>query len=201
MRKIILASQSPRRKELLKQVGIEFECFPADIDEKINEKNPSDAAKTLAVLKAQHVASRITDEIILAADTVVEYNKCIMGKPKDETDAENMLKILSGNRHTVHTGVCIIVPPKYSEKIALSDMLFENSFVCHTDVYMNEITEEEIREYIKSKEPFDKAGAYGIQGKAAAFVKKIDGDYFNVVGLPVSEVYRVLKLINETLLQ
>jgi len=200
MNKIILASQSPRRKEILEQIGIEFECFPSDVEEKTNADNPSDAAKCLAIIKARDIAEKRSEEIILAADTIVEYNNIILGKPKDKHDAANMLNLLSGNKHTVHTGVCIIVPRKYRDKAAINGITSEISFVCHTDVYMNDITKEEIAAYIDSGEPMDKAGSYGIQGKAAAFIQKIDGDYFNVVGLPVSEVYKVLKKINETLL-
>lgn len=198
MKKIILASRSPRRKELLEQIGIEFECFPADIDERIDERNPVKLVETLAVEKAEAVAAKLSDEIILAADTIVVFNNRILGKPKNEKDAADILKMLSGNKHAVYTGVCIIIPEKYKDKIPDS-LDLKNSFVCKTDVYMNEITEKEIDEYIATKECMDKAGAYAIQGRAAAFIEKIDGDYFNVVGLPVSEVYRVLKQIDEIL--
>lgn len=194
MNKIILASQSPRRKELLTQIGIEFECMPSSEEEVITTAIPAEAAKQLAKMKAVSISSKVSGRCILAADTVVECNEEILGKPKDEQDAKRMLKMLSGNKHTVHTGVCII-NQKNTEDDTNKEKIEEILFVNHTDVYMNELTEKEIDDYIKTKEPMDKAGAYGIQGRAAAFISKIDGDYNNVVGLPLCDVYNVLKNI------
>lgn len=192
MDKIILASQSPRRKELLTQIGIEFECMPSDEEEIIKTSAPSQAAEELAVMKALNISKKVQGRCILAADTIVEYDNNILGKPKDEEDARRMLKMLSDNKHTVHTGVCII-DQKPIISSSKENKYRQISFVCHTDVYVNEITDEEIEAYIASKEPMDKAGAYAIQGRAAAFISHIEGDFYNVVGLPVSEVYKILK--------
>ena len=179
--KIILASNSPRRKELLEQAGIEFEVKSADVEEVTSKTLPQDVVMDLSLLKAKAIADENPGRKIVAADTVVAYDNQILGKPKDEEDAFNMLKMLSGKTHHVYTGVTII---DESGKC--------NSFFECTAVSMYENSDELIREYISTGEPMDKAGAYGIQGRGAVLVKEIAGDYNNVVGLPLAKVYRVL---------
>ncbi len=205
MKKIILASKSPRRKELLSQIDIEFECVEAVAEEKISsdiDKKLYELYKDtipgqvmlLALQKAKEVAEKTDGEIIVAADTVVELNGNILGKPTDETDAKRMLRLLSGRKHQVHTGVCIYIKNSNCENIKSED---KNLVIFYetTDVFVKDITDEEIDRYVATKEPMDKAGAYGIQGRAAAFIYKIEGDYNNVVGLPLSHLYDELKKI------
>lgn len=202
---IILASKSPRRQELLAQIDIEFQCIPAVSEEKIgpeiDEKlynlykdTPQGQVRLLAIQKAKEVAKKVNGKIILAADTVVELNGEILGKPKDEADAKRMLKLLSGNSHKVHTGVCIINQKTAGETSNYNEKQLVE-FVETTEVFMKTVSDAEIDAYIATKEPLDKAGAYGIQGRAAAFITKINGDYNNVVGLPISCVYDRLKEI------
>ena len=181
---IVLASGSPRRKDLLKQVGINFEVITADVDEITSATSPSDVVMDLSRLKANAVYSNVKNKPILAADTVVAFNDKILGKPKNEDDAFSMLKMLSGNIHEVYTGVTIID----------LDGKFHTFYEC-TKVKMYDFSDDEILSYINTKEPLDKAGAYGIQGLGATLVEKIDGDYNNVVGLPVSRVYKELKAL------
>ena len=177
--KTILASASPRRKELLSLAGIEYEVVVSECEEILPEKIlPHDAVMLLAKQKAEDVFSRNSDCMVIAADTVVALEDKILGKPKDEEDAFNMLSALSGRQHTVCTGVCIMTKDK------------TDCFFVGTDVEFYSLTEKEIREYIATKEPMDKAGAYGIQGKGFVLVKGIHGDYFNVVGLPLAETVR-----------
>lgn len=178
---LILASASPRRQEILKNCGYDFEVVPADIDELVPEDTASDKVPELiAVQKAMAIAQKYPKDVIVAADTVVVINDKILGKPKDKDDAFRMLKTLSGNTHCVYTGVCI----------AKGD--FSESFVSKSFVTFYDLSDEEILDYIKTGEPMDKAGAYGIQCKGALFVKEIKGDYFNIVGLPVAELSRKL---------
>lgn len=180
--KIILASQSPRRKELLKQVGLEFECVPSEIEEVCPDScRPEELPKYLSEQKATAVAEKCRGNfgVVIGADTVVIHNEKILGKPSDSRDAVRMLKSLQGDRHKVVTGVTLIFPER---KITFSQT---------TIVYMYSLTQDEIEEYVKTGEPLDKAGAYGIQGRGAAFVEKIDGDYNNVVGLPIASILRV----------
>ncbi|MBR5233016.1 MAG: septum formation inhibitor Maf [Clostridia bacterium] len=179
--KIILASASPRRKELLTLAGIEYEVIVSQCEETLPDGiTPDKAVEELARQKAEDVFSRNTDALIIAADTVVALGNTILGKPKDEEDAFNMLSSLSGRRHTVFTGVCIRTKDK------------TDIFHVATQVEFYDLTEKEIKDYIATKEPMDKAGAYGIQGKGFALVKGIHGDYFNVVGLPLAETIRHL---------
>lgn len=181
MSDLILASGSPRRKELLETAGIDFEIKVADVDEKIPDgASPQEAVMSLALQKAQAVAVDNPEKIVLGADTVVAYGGKILGKPKSEADAVKMLTELSGKVHTVCTGVALIKGDRVK------------SFCEVTEVEFHKLAEDEIINYVKTGEPMDKAGAYGIQGKGCVLVKKIDGDYFNVVGLPVSKVYREL---------
>ena len=180
--KTILASASPRRKELLTLAGIEYEVVVSQCEEILPDSiTPDKAVEELARQKAEDVFSRHDDAMIIAADTVVALGNTILGKPKDEDDAFSMLSSLSGRRHTVFTGVCI----KTKDKTDI--------FHVATDVEFYELSEKEIKEYIATGEPMDKAGAYGIQGKGFVLVKGIHGDYFNVVGLPLSETVRHIK--------
>lgn len=160
---------SPRRKELLTEMGLTFTVCPADIDEDIGITDPEMLVKQLALLKAGHIAEKHTGEnvVIIAADTVVAYKNEILGKPKNEADAKRMLRLLSGNTHTVYTGYCCA-----DAKTGLTVAKCE---ACH--VRFRDISDDEIDEYVKSGEPMDKAGSYGIQGGASAFVDGIDGDF------------------------
>lgn len=185
MTEIILASASPRRKELLSTAGLEFTVKIADVEEIIPENaTPYEVVKSLALQKAQAVAKDNPDSVVIGSDTVVALDGVILGKPKDEEDAVRMLTALSGRTHTVYTGVALI----HGERI--------RNFCEATEVKFYPLTEEEICSYVATKEPMDKAGAYGIQGKGCVLVEKIIGDYFNVVGLPVSKVCRELRDFN-----
>lgn len=182
MTNIVLASSSPRRKELLSQVLIPYTVHAADADETILEGTaPSDAVEQLALRKAEAVFMLYPDAAVIGADTVVVHNEHILGKPADEAEAYAMIAGLSGTVHSVYTGVAIITQ---NEQIIFHEK---------TDVEFWELSEEEIAGYIQTGEPFDKAGGYGIQSAGALFVKAIKGDYFTVVGLPLSSLYRHLK--------
>ena len=181
---IILASQSPRRKELLELAGIEHRVVVSAVDEVMDaDLDVAGQVQDLAIQKACAVADLFESETVIGADTIVVCDGKILGKPKNEEDAFNTLKNLSGRKHQVMTGVSII----NKEKELLT------SFVNITDVEFYYVTDEWILNYIKSGEPMDKAGSYGIQGCFAAYVDGIDGDYYNVVGLPVSYLYQQLK--------
>jgi septum formation protein len=176
--KLVLASKSPRRSEILKNAGIDFTVRVADADETIPDgTKPEDAVVFLAARKALAV-ERADDETVLGADTIVVLDDKILGKPKDKDDAYNMIKSLSGRVHSVFTGVCAV-----GNGASLT-------FAEETKVEFYPLSEDEINEYINTDEPYDKAGAYGIQGLASKFIRGIQGDYFNVVGLPVSSVYK-----------
>lgn len=182
MKKIILASSSPRRKELLTTAGMKFEIHVEEVDETVPEGTPpAEAAKMTATKKAAAVAKDFTDCIVIGADTIVVANGRILGKPKDESDAKSMLRMLSGIEHEVITGVCLINGEKTEAFAQISKVKFYD------------LTDEEITAYVATKEPMDKAGAYGIQGLGCKLVEKIEGDYFNIVGLPVAEVCRRIK--------
>lgn len=183
----ILASASPRRKELLTQIGLDFEVVVSEADENIKEELPPDElVKRLSEIKAEAVRDHLGKQAeyrtgIIGADTVVYHNGEILGKPKDEEDAFRMLRALSGATHSVFTGVTILLP---EEKIV---------FANETKVTFDELSDEEIRIYIATKEPMDKAGAYGIQGFGGAFVTGIEGEYANVVGFPIGEFCHILR--------
>ena len=183
MRRIILASKSPRRRELLAQAGYEFDIVPSEKEEVMDGGTKEDIVIHLARVKADDVYGRFKEQnpIVIGADTIVVYEKEIFGKPKDEADAAHMLKILSGKTHEVMTGVSIMSDNK------------EISFCEITKVTFYEMTEQEIKEYISTGDPLDKAGAYGIQGIFAKYVKEIVGDYYNVVGLPIARIYQKIK--------
>lgn len=182
---IILASGSPRRKELLERQGVGFEVIKSDAEEIITKQEPSEVVKELSLLKAKEVAARLAAEdkrYILAADTVVAKDGKILGKPADEQEAFDMLKNLQGAVHEVYTGVALFKAGE-PESRGLN-------FAEATRVYVYPMTDEEIRAYIATGEPMDKAGAYGIQGQFAIHIKGIEGDYDNVVGLPVARLYQ-----------
>lgn len=199
MGQIILASASPRRKELLEQIGLQFEICPAKGEEVITKTIPHEVVQELASQKAKEVAGMVKayessheelvtpqDIMVIGADTIVAYENQILGKPKDEEDAFRMLSMLSGNTHAVYTGVSIVL-------LGASGKAGEMTFYEKTDVVMRAMSKDEIYRYIATGEPMDKAGAYGIQGKCAIYIDKIDGDYNNVVGLPIAAIYRKLK--------
>jgi septum formation protein len=179
---LVLASASPRRQELLRNAGITFEVQPADIPE---DPLPGEAAKNyaerLAREKALAVALQRPHDFVLGADTVVVVDGQLLGKPSDAADAARMLRLLSGRRHQVITGVCLVVN---GEPTVASET---------TLVTVSEITEKEIADYVVTREPMDKAGAYAIQGIASRWIPRIEGDYSNVVGLPVALVYSMLR--------
>lgn len=178
---LVLASASPRRQELLRNAGIAFEVQPAHIPEDpLPGESAKDCAERLAREKALAVAQERRNDAVLGADTVVVIDGDILGKPVDDADAARMLRLLSGRTHRVITGVCLVLSGQWS---VASET---------TSVTMNEISDEEIRDYVASDEPMDKAGAYAIQGMASRWISRIEGDYSNVVGLPVALVYRML---------
>ena len=179
---LVLASASPRRQELLRSAGISFEVQPADIPENaLPGEAAKDCAERLARDKALAVASQRPHDFILGADTVVVVDGQILGKPTDAADAARMLRLLSGREHQVITGVCLVVSAQPS--VASETTL----------VTVSEITEKDIAGYVASGEPMDKAGAYAIQGLASRWIPRIEGDYSNVVGLPVALVLRMLR--------
>ncbi len=180
---LILASASPRRQELLRQIGLEFQVVPADVDEQIQGGTPVQTVKELARRKARHVAEQVrNDGCILGADTVVVFDGQIMGKPVDREEAVSMLSSLQGNTHSVFTGVCAV--KKQGKEI--QEILFAEE----TKVTIYKMEMWEIETYADTLEPMDKAGAYGIQGIFAKYIQCIQGDYNNVVGLPVSRIYQ-----------
>ncbi|HIS49771.1 MAG TPA: septum formation inhibitor Maf [Candidatus Gallacutalibacter pullistercoris] len=179
MEKIILASGSPRRRELLELAGVPFTVQTADVDESIPAGiSPEEAVQLLAAKKARAIEAE--GRTVLAADTVVALDGVIFGKPQSEEDAQKMLRTLSGKIHQVHTGVCIRQGTR------------EEIFCETAQVEFYPLTAEEIERYVASGEPMDKAGAYGIQGKGALLVRRIEGDYYTIVGLPVARVVRML---------
>lgn len=180
MNKIILASASPRRKELLEQIGVTFEIVKANGEEIITSSIPTEVVKELSIQKAKEVAGRCNGTVIIGADTVVAVDNQILGKPKNPADAMRMLQLLQGREHQVITGVAVLLLE--SEKMI--------SFAQTTKVRVFPMSNVQIEQYIASGEPMDKAGAYGIQGRFAAYVLGIEGDYNNVVGLPVGRLYQ-----------
>ena len=178
--KVILASASPRRAEILRMIGINFTVCPADIDEDICCGDPARLTEIISEKKALAVSGRVgeNDNFIIAADTVVAIDGLILGKPKSQSQAAHMLLMLSGKRHAVFTGVCM----KYMDKTVI--------FHEKSEVEFCQMSDEEILSYISSGEPMDKAGAYGIQGLGSKYVKGIVGDFFNVMGFPVNSFYR-----------
>ena len=179
--KLVLASASPRRAELLRNAGIDFTVEPAHVPERRQDSEPPrEYALRLARDKARAIAGRRPDALVLGADTIVCIDEHVLEKPADADDAARMLRLLSGRTHQVTTAVCLVGPG------------FEEAATETTEVVMTDISDAEIRGYVGTGEPMDKAGAYAIQGMASRWVTRIDGCYFNVVGLPVPLVYRML---------
>lgn len=196
MRNIILASASPRRRELMQQVGLEFEIRVSNVEEVVTTTVPCEVVLQLSSQKAEAVAAELEKEnadkydltecLVLGADTIVSYGGVILGKPKDTEQAKEMLRQLSGKKHEVYTGVTFVYWNTRGERKS-------HAFYECTQVEFAEMTEAEIQEYVATKDPLDKAGSYGIQGFCARYIKGISGDYNNVVGLPVGRVYQELK--------
>lgn len=182
MKKIILASASPRRKKLLEKIGIKFKVVKSNFKEYVDVKlTPHELVRKLSLEKARTVFKNHRDSIIIAADTFVVCSGKILGKPKNKKDAKNMLEFLSGKDHLIITGFTII----HGNNVITKSKT--------TKVWMRKITNEEISTYIRTGEPFDKAGAYAIQGIAKKFIKKIDGDLSNAIGLPIYSLIKELK--------
>lgn len=182
---VILASQSPRRRELMGLLRIPFTVRVADIDETMDPSaDPAEEVARVSRLKAE-AAARSPEETVIAADTVVVCGGKLLGKPRDEADAFRMLQMLSGRAHQVMTGLTV----------RRGDSIRTHTEI--TDVYFRPLSEKEIRDYIRTNDPMDKAGSYGIQSGAAVFVEKLVGDYYNVVGLPVCRLYQILKELEE----
>lgn len=185
---IILASKSPRRRELLEQIGITFRCVPSSKEEIITKNVPEEVVKELSVQKAEDIESQLEirgETIIIGADTIVSCDDRILGKPANKENAAEMLRSISGREHRVYTGVTVIYLAGNVRK--------EITFAEKTDVFVAALSETDISEYIATEEPMDKAGAYGIQGEFAKFVRKINGDYNNVVGLPIAGLYNEVR--------
>ena len=188
MKKIILASQSPRRKQLLSQAGYEFEVYQTDADENITAPNAQMLVKELALIKAAAAAKELEgDYYIIGADTVVCIGERILGKPKNKRQARLMLKLLSGKKHQVYTGVCV-----FETKSCTAISKCERS-----DVEFYPLKNKDIRDYVKSGEPMDKAGAYAIQENGRKFVKKTEGEFDNIVGLPLKTLKSILTEFEE----
>lgn len=191
MYQIILASGSPRRREIMDTMGIPYKVMSSNVEEFVAETEPTKMVQALAALKTEDISKRLAAEeddksyIIIGADTMVFYQDQALGKPKDEEDAIRMLQMLSGQTHEVYTGVSIIIMDGSQECKKLS-------FAVGTRVVVQALFYEQILDYVKSKEPMDKAGAYGIQGSFGIHIKEIHGDYYNVVGFPIAKIYETL---------
>ncbi|MCR4740047.1 MAG: Maf family protein [Lachnospiraceae bacterium] len=201
--RIVLASASPRRKEIMEKMGLEFDIFPSEVSEEMKGESPDEICRSLSGQKAMDVAERITaynethpdittpgDILVIGADTIVVLRTPdgfkVLGKPADEDDAFRMLRLLQDNTHTVYTGVTFVF-------IREDGRTGEYSFSEATDVTFYPVSDEEIRKYINTGEPMDKAGAYGIQGAFLKHIRGINGDFYNVMGLPASRMYKELK--------
>ena len=187
-KKIILASASPRRRELMAQAGYEFEVQVSHKEETYSSETPDEIVKELALLKARDIAEQnaVEDLVVIGADTVVAYQGAILGKPKSKEDAFAMIQSFQGDKHQVYTGVAVLSYDAEGNETVVNHAV-------KTDVYVNAMTDEEILKYIKNDNVMDKAGSYGIQSGFAIHIEKIEGDYFNVVGLPISYIYNILK--------
>lgn len=191
--RIILASGSPRRRELLGRIGLEYEVIVSEVDEDIDETIPQKVVEELSYRKAMAVAHSLPENyykdecLVLGADTIVAFGNQILGKPVDEADAVRMIELLGGHEHQVYTGVTVVRMD--------GDMVNHITFAECTEVSVYDIDHEEAMAYVATGEPMDKAGAYGIQGTFCKYIRKIDGDYNNVVGLPVGRIYQELHKI------
>lgn len=191
MYKIILASGSPRRKEILEQVGVKFTVKVSEQEERITKTKPEEIVMELAAVKAREVALKAAGKsIVIGADTMVAIDGQVLGKPKNASEARGMLQMLQGNRHQVYTGVSIVI--KEETKEGQNEINKEINFVERSDVWVYPMKRAQIDNYIASGEPFDKAGSYGIQGRFAIHIEKITGDYYNIVGFPVAKLYMLL---------
>ncbi len=183
--RIILASKSPRRREILENLGVKFEIVVEDTDESSNIKDPSELVMTLAARKGRAVlkklGGKLDNTLVIACDTLVYSDGEFLGKPRDRADAERMIKMLSGDSHSVISGIYVYYNGCEAKASA------------ETRVFFDKLTKEDINAYLDTGEPYDKAGAYAIQGRASEFISGIEGDYFNVVGLPVNTLCRLLK--------
>ena len=189
-RKIILASKSPRRKKLLKGLKLAFKVHPSAYEEAKNHETPEKTAQMHAIMKARDVAQHYKDAIIIGVDTIGAYKNKVIGKPKNHEEAKEMLKFLNGSTHQVISGLCVIDTKTNKE--------FSNTTT--TEVTFEKMTNKEMNDYLASGEGEDKAASYAIQGLGALFVREIKGDYFNVVGLPVNTLYRLLKKLEISIL-
>lgn len=192
MYQIILASESPRRKEIMETMGIPYQVMAGNVKEVAEETEPSEMVQALARLKTNAIVDRLADTplvsdevIIIGADTMVFYQGHALGKPRDEADAARMLRMISNDVHEVYTGVSIIIKKRDLSKECIS-------FAVCTKVSVQPMSEEQILNYIATGEPMDKAGAYAIQGKFGIYIKEINGDYYNVVGFPIAKIYESL---------
>ena len=187
-RRIILASASPRRREIMIQAGYEFKVMVSHKEEFYTSSQPDEIVKELALLKANDIAEQIEQKntAIIGADTVVAFDGKILGKPKTKEEAFDMIQSFQGNKHQVYTGVAVLEFDEQGNKKITNEAV-------KTDVYVNPMSAEEIWAYIERDNVLDKAGSYGIQSGFACHIEKIEGDYFNVVGLPISFIYKTLK--------
>ncbi len=179
--KIILGSKSPRRKEIMEMAGYDFEIAVSNADEKVEASSISEMSMKIALKKCNAIFDNFKNDLIICADTIVVIDDIVLEKPKNKDDARKMIKLIQNNRHYVYTSVVI----KTKEK--------ECTFLEKTKVYVRSMTDEEIEEYISMKEPYDKARAYAIQGYFGKYIEKIDGDYYNVMGLPICSLSKLLK--------
>lgn len=188
MKRMILASGSPRRKEIMEQAGYSFEIRVSEKEERYLSTEPDEVVKELALLKAEDIAEQTECKslIVIGADTVVAHRGKILGKPKSDEDAFSMIQEIQGEVHFVYTGVAILAFDSNGTRTVINDAV-------ETKVFVDAMTEEEIRSYLATGEHRDKAGSYGIQGKFAPYIEKIEGDYYNVVGLPISYIRKALK--------
>ncbi len=192
MYQIILASESPRRKEIMENMGIPYQVMASNVKEEVEELIPDQMVQALAKLKTDTIKEQVRkrsdvdkDIILIGADTMVFFEEHALGKPKDREDAARMLRMLSDKVHEVCTGVSIVIMTQDGSEKNIS-------FAVSTKVRVNPLTEKQIQEYIATGEPMDKAGAYAIQGKFGIFIKEIEGDYYNIVGFPIAEIYAVM---------
>lgn len=186
MKKLILASQSPRRRELLEKCGIPFTCEPADIDETIDDnRDLSEEIRRLSLVKAAVILKKHPDAVVVGSDTIVAVDGKVLGKPKDRDEARKMLKMLSGHTHQVITGLSVLSSRRQFQDVSISHVTFAP------------LSDDEIGAYVSSGECDDKAGAYAIQGGAGKFITNIDGDYYAIMGLPLNSVYEELKNISD----
>ncbi|MBT8378770.1 MAG: septum formation protein Maf [Ignavibacteria bacterium] len=185
---IFLASKSPRRRKLLKQIGIKYKSFSVKLKEEILDgEHPAACVERLAMEKMEIAKSKVKEGIIITADTIVVLNKQVIGKPKNKKEAEEFLSLLSGKTHAVYTGICVVNTITNSKKLDFEKTIVE----------FRKISKDEIKDYVSGGSPMDKAGAYGIQDDfGAVFVKKINGCYYNVVGLPLTKLYDSLRKIS-----